>query len=137
MRADIVKKYNSFYFIGIGGVSMSGLAKYLLGLGKKVGGSDASVNEFTDELLKSGVKIDFGNFPDDIENYDVVIYTDAINAPSVASIILISWITKQSSIVIDATALSLLSSLLTNLIRTSEIFIFHLPDYTFNDYIVQ
>lgn len=58
---------------------MSGLAKYLLGLGKIIGGSDISANEFTDELANSGVKIDLGNFPDDIENYDAVIYTDAIN----------------------------------------------------------
>ena len=58
---------------------MSGLAKYLTGLGKKVGGSDIAQNEFTDELARSGVKIDFGNSPDDIESYDVVIYTDAIN----------------------------------------------------------
>ena len=57
---------------------MSGLAKYLIGLGKKVGGSDVSANEYTEELTESGVKVDFGNFADDIENYDVVIYTDAI-----------------------------------------------------------
>ena len=58
---------------------MSGLAKCLLGLGKKVGGSDLCANEFTDELADYGVKIDFGNYPDDIENYEAVIYTDAIN----------------------------------------------------------
>lgn len=78
MHSNIVKEYNSFYFIGIGGVSMSGLAKYLIGLGKKVGGSDVSANEYTEELAGHGVKTDFGNFADDIENYDVVIYTDAI-----------------------------------------------------------
>ena len=57
---------------------MSGLAKYLLKLGKMVGGSDISANEYTDELKEKGVKIDFENFADDIENYDVIIYTDAI-----------------------------------------------------------
>ena len=78
MHSDFVDKYNSFYFIGIGGVSMSALAQYLLGLGKQVGGSDVSANEYTDELLKYGTKINFGNSEDDIENYDAVIYTDAI-----------------------------------------------------------
>ena len=58
---------------------MSGLAKYMLRLGKKVGGSDISQSEYTDELLKNGVKIDFDHFEDDIENYDVIVYTDAIN----------------------------------------------------------
>ena len=78
MHSDIVKKFNSFYFIGIGGVSMSGLAKFLMGLNKKVGGSDVCANEYTDELVKSGVKIDFGNSNDEIESYDAVVYTDAI-----------------------------------------------------------
>lgn len=79
MLWEIIDKYHSFYFIGIGGVSMSGLAKYLLTLGKYVGGSDVSKNEYTDELIKNGVKIDFGNFSDNIENYEFVIYTDAIH----------------------------------------------------------
>ena len=62
---------------------MSGLAKYLTGLGKRIGGSDISANEYTDDLIKSGVKIDFGNDSDDIENYDVVIYTDAIRGEDI------------------------------------------------------
>ena len=57
---------------------MSGLAKYLLDLGKYVGGSDVSANEYTDELLKKGINIDFGDYSCSIENYDIVIYTDAI-----------------------------------------------------------
>mgnify|MGYP002509263353 CR=1 FL=1 len=32
--------FNSVYFIGVGGVSMSGLASFMLSLGKKVGGCD-------------------------------------------------------------------------------------------------
>ena len=58
---------------------MSGLAKYLLGLGKSVGGSDVCSNEYTDELLRSGARIDFCDSADGIENYEVVIYTDAIH----------------------------------------------------------
>ena len=73
MHSDIISKYNRFYFIGIGGVSMSGLAKYLLSLGKQVGGSDVSANEYTDELIKNGVKISFGNDSEDVAEYDIVI----------------------------------------------------------------
>ncbi|MDE7439415.1 MAG: UDP-N-acetylmuramate--L-alanine ligase, partial [Clostridia bacterium] len=58
---------------------MSGLAKYLLSLGKRVGGSDVSANDYTEELIKNGAKIDFGNDTSDIANYDLVVYTDAIN----------------------------------------------------------
>ena len=56
MRLNLINKFSSFYFIGIGGVSMSALAKYLLKFGKKVGGSDAVSSEFTDELIEKGVK---------------------------------------------------------------------------------
>ena len=79
MHSEIIGKFNSFYFIGIGGVSMSGLAKYLFGLGKRVGGSDACASEFTDELKQVGIDIDFDNNTDSIIDYDVIIYTDAIN----------------------------------------------------------
>ena len=57
---------------------MSGLAKYLHDLGKNMGGSDVFANEYTDDLVKCGIKIDFGNEADRIEDYDVVVYTDAI-----------------------------------------------------------
>ncbi len=58
---------------------MSGLAKYLLSLGKKVGGSDVTENEYTDELVKEGVSINFGDKAEDIDYYDFVVYTDAVN----------------------------------------------------------
>ena len=58
---------------------MSGLAKYLLNLGKRVGGSDVSDNEYTDDLIKNGAKINFGNNVSDVADYEFIIYTDAIN----------------------------------------------------------
>ena len=57
---------------------MSALAKYLLKFGKKVGGSDAVSSEFTDELIEKGVKIDFGD-ENNIDDYEAVIYTDAVS----------------------------------------------------------
>ncbi len=74
MRFKFTDKFDSFYFIGIGGVSMSGLAKYLLSLGKKVGGSDASPNAYTEELAAAGAIINEGALND----YDLIVYTDAI-----------------------------------------------------------
>lgn len=78
MRVRIIDKYNSFYFIGIGGVSMSGLAKYLVRIGKKVGGSDIARNEYTEELQMLGVKVDFSEDCGGLVNYDLIICTDAI-----------------------------------------------------------
>lgn len=70
--------YDSFYFIGIGGVSMSGLAKYILSCGKKVAGSDNFAGIYTDELSKAGAKIEIADAKGSVKYYDVVIYTDAV-----------------------------------------------------------
>ena len=57
---------------------MSALAKCLLNLGKKVGGSDSVEGEFTAELIDLGVEIDFGR-EDNSDDYELIIYTDAIS----------------------------------------------------------
>lgn len=68
------------HFIGIGGISMSGLAHILIGRHFTVTGSDNKESELTDALLKEGAKIAFSqtaaNITDDI---DVVVYTAAIS----------------------------------------------------------
>lgn len=67
------------YFIGIGGIGISAIARMYLGEGKKVGGSDREPSLVTDELAKLGAQIVFGqkaeNIPADCE---LVIYTNAI-----------------------------------------------------------
>lgn len=78
MRKRFLDGYFSFYFIGIGGVSMSGLAKYILSCGKKVGGSDNVSSIYTDELEKAGAKVEIGNDKGSVHFYDVVVYTDAV-----------------------------------------------------------
>ena len=69
------------HFIGIGGISMSGLAAVLLGRGFTVSGSDAKQSPLTDWLVSLGARISYpqsaANVTDDI---DVVVYTAAIHA---------------------------------------------------------
>ncbi len=69
------------HFIGIGGISMSGLAEILLDKGFTVSGSDAHASELTDELEAKGALFNEGqrasNITDDI---DLVVYTAAIRA---------------------------------------------------------
>ena len=48
------------HFIGIGGISMSGLAEILLGEEFKVSGSDAKESPLTDSLTKKGARIFYG-----------------------------------------------------------------------------
>lgn len=79
MRKRIWETYNSFYFIGAGGVSMSALAKFLLLKGAKVAGSDKSHSVYVDDLTALGAEIFVGDCKKSIEEFDVIVYTDAIN----------------------------------------------------------
>lgn len=68
-----------FYFIGIGGIGISAIARMYLGEGKKVSGSDRDVSLVTEELAKLGAKIIIGQKAENIPaDCDLVIYTNAI-----------------------------------------------------------
>ncbi|MFM8244157.1 MAG: Mur ligase domain-containing protein, partial [Crocinitomicaceae bacterium] len=47
MNRASLTKFSSVYFIGIGGIGMSALARYFMGLGKSVGGYDKTSSELT------------------------------------------------------------------------------------------
>lgn len=68
------------HFIGIGGISMSGLAEVLLNRGFTITGSDMRPSAITRHLEEQGVQIGYpqsaANVSDDI---DVVVYTAAIH----------------------------------------------------------
>ena len=67
------------HFIGIGGISMSGLAEILLDKGFTVSGSDSSESELTDRLSDMGANIHYGQRAENITgDIDVVVYTAAI-----------------------------------------------------------
>lgn len=67
------------HFIGIGGISMSGLAKLLLSRGFIVSGSDSKESELTKELENEGCRIFYGQVADNISNeLDLIVYTAAI-----------------------------------------------------------
>lgn len=73
-------KPNHVHFIGIGGISMSGLAEILLERGFTVSGSDAHESELTDKLESHGAKVFYGQRAENIiEGIDVVVYTAAIH----------------------------------------------------------
>ncbi|MDD3223335.1 MAG: UDP-N-acetylmuramate--L-alanine ligase [Clostridium sp.] len=67
------------HFIGIGGVSMSGLAEILLLKGYSVSGSDMKSSPATDKLSKMGAKIYIGHNSKNIQGADIVVYTAAVN----------------------------------------------------------
>ena len=68
------------YFCGIGGISMSGLARVLLEKDFKVSGSDAKKSNITKDLEDRGVNIFIGQAADNITNdIDLFVYTAAIH----------------------------------------------------------
>ncbi len=67
------------YFIGIGGISMSGLAELLLSRHFKVSGSDAKKSPLTERLSEMGAVIHYDQSVSHItDDTDLVVYTAAV-----------------------------------------------------------
>ena len=70
---------NNIYFIGVGGIGMSAIARYFLAKGAIVAGYDKTPTVLTNQLEKEGIII---HYTDDIalapQQPDVVVYTPAI-----------------------------------------------------------
>ncbi|MBQ8808080.1 MAG: UDP-N-acetylmuramate--L-alanine ligase [Clostridia bacterium] len=66
------------YLIGIGGVSMSGIAQMLLKEGCVVSGSDGSSSPLTEKLEQAGIKVFIGHDADNVKDCDLVVYSAAI-----------------------------------------------------------
>lgn len=76
--------YDSIYFIGIGGIGMSNLARYFLAKGKQVGGYDRTSSPLTERLLAEGA---FIHYKDELSEIPVnftqkentlIVYTPAV-----------------------------------------------------------
>ncbi len=78
-----LKNYKNIYMIGIGGVSMSGIAELLKHWGFSVSGSDVSRSDATDKLIENGIPVTIGHNPELISNFDLVVYTAAISPDDV------------------------------------------------------
>lgn len=74
-----LNKLHSIYFLGIGGIGMSALARYFHGKGVKVSGYDKTRTSLTEQLQREGMEVhyedDVSVIPADIE---LVIYTPAV-----------------------------------------------------------
>ena len=66
--------------IGIGGISMSGIAMILKKYGYTVNGSDAVLNDEVVMLQEHGIHVNIGHFKENItSDIDLVVYTAAIS----------------------------------------------------------
>ena len=73
-----IRKYKNIHMIGIGGISMSGIAAILQNWGFNVTGSDTSDSEAVQLLLKKGIKVVIGHSIEDVAGSDLVVYSAAI-----------------------------------------------------------
>ena len=71
------KEYHIF-FVGIGGIGMSGIAEILLSLGYQVSGSDISTSDITKRLETLGCKVFEGHTAENVKDADVIVTSTAI-----------------------------------------------------------
>ena len=79
-----LKDIQNYYFVGIGGIGMSALARYFKFLGKNVSGYDKTETELTKALISEGITI---HYIDDVASINkpyldvedtIVVYTPAV-----------------------------------------------------------
>ncbi|MFW5979217.1 MAG: UDP-N-acetylmuramate--L-alanine ligase [Halanaerobium sp.] len=74
----LLNKNSHIHLIGIGGVSMSGIAEILAERGYRVSGSDLKESKYLDLLKKYELKISIGHAASNIEGADLIVKTSAI-----------------------------------------------------------
>jgi UDP-N-acetylmuramate--alanine ligase len=82
---NFLSNLKHIYFLGIGGIGMSALARYFHAMGKHVSGYDKTKTKLTDELISEGIEI---HFEDDLSLLGIdlmkpnsqilIVYTPAI-----------------------------------------------------------
>jgi len=77
----IFAKYKLIYFIGIGGIGVSALARYFLSKGYKVSGSDLSDSPIIRDLVKEGAVVHIGHSAGNVKNLKntLIIHSQAVN----------------------------------------------------------
>ncbi len=92
-----LKEKNSFYFIGIGGIGMSALARHFKAQGKRVSGYDKTETKLTKQLVEEGIGVTYDDSIDALpaevkanQSDVLVVYTPAIPANHIGKNYLIS-----------------------------------------------
>lgn len=78
MRSILNKLSSNIFFVGIGGIGMSGIAEIMHNLGYKISGSDIAENANTKRLSELGIKTFIGHTPKNVENIDYLVISSAI-----------------------------------------------------------
>jgi UDP-N-acetylmuramate--alanine ligase len=73
------KKFETIYFVGIGGSGMSGIAEVLKNLGYEVRGSDLKESETTGRLRSLGITVNRGHRAENVHDAHVVVVSSAVS----------------------------------------------------------
>ena len=96
-----IENIESFYFIGIGGIGMSALARYFHLRGKRVFGYDKTPTDLTNNLISEGISIQFDDqineIPEEIKcnNKSLVIRTPAVPESN----LILSWFKSENFLI--------------------------------------
>ena len=72
-------KTNTIFFVGIGGIGMSALARYFKLQGKDVSGYDLTPSPLTERLIAEGISVFYEDNPTKLpQNIDLAIFTPAV-----------------------------------------------------------
>ena len=72
-------KNKNIHMIGIGGISMSGIAQILLSYNCHVTGYDLKESNITKELINKNIEVNYDINLDNVKNADIIVYTAAID----------------------------------------------------------
>ena len=75
---ESLKKYKHIHMIGIGGISMSGIAEILHNFGIFVTGSDCTRSKITNRLSSHGIFVSIGHETNLVKKADLVVYSAAV-----------------------------------------------------------
>lgn len=68
------------HFIGLGGIGISALAKYMIGMGHTVSGSDMKASALTQYFIDQGCRVNIGHKKEVIDDQDLVVYSAVVKS---------------------------------------------------------
>ena len=83
MKLENIKKIiegsRRVFFVGIGGVSMASLARYLKADGKEILGSDRAESDNVKSLCLDGIQVFLGHNANNVDGADALVFTGAVD----------------------------------------------------------
>jgi len=90
-----INTYKNYYFVGIGGIGMSALARYFKSIGKNILGYDKTETKLTEKLQNEGIKINFQDILTNLEKNLLPENTLIIFTPAIKNLKILDFFEKK------------------------------------------